>query len=50
MVTRAVQDSLGLPVALQLVALPWREELCLRAMCELERVMPVQGPFLATSD
>ncbi|CAE7268156.1 FAAH [Symbiodinium natans] len=45
MVTRAVQDSLGLPVALQLVALPWREELCLRAMCELERVMPVQGSF-----
>ena len=43
MVTRAVQDSVGLPLAVQLVALPWREELCLHAMCELERAMLVQG-------
>ena len=36
MAMRAVQDSEGLPIAVQLVALPWREELCLRAMLELE--------------
>ena len=45
MVTRAAEDSLGLPVALQLVALPWREELCLRVMTELERALPPLGSF-----
>ncbi|CAE7704262.1 FAAH, partial [Symbiodinium necroappetens] len=43
MVTRAAEDSLGLPVALQLTALPWREELCLRVMTELERALPPPG-------
>mmetsp|Transcript_68323 Transcript_68323/g.160163 ORF Transcript_68323/g.160163 Transcript_68323/m.160163 type:complete len:555 (+) Transcript_68323:84-1748(+) len=47
MVTRAAEDSLGLPVALQLVALPWREELCLRVMTELERALPPPGPHHA---
>ncbi|XP_048351750.1 vitamin D3 hydroxylase-associated protein-like [Sphaerodactylus townsendi] len=32
----AVQDSVGLPVAVQCVALPWQEELCLRFMKEVE--------------
>ena len=45
MVTRAAEDSFGLPVALQLVALPWREELCLRVMTELERALPPPGSF-----
>ena len=45
MVTRAAEDSLGLPVALQLTALPWREELCLRVMTELERALPPPGSF-----
>ncbi|CAK9100681.1 unnamed protein product [Durusdinium trenchii] len=37
MAKRAVQDSLGLPVGVQVVTLPWREELCLRTMLELEK-------------
>ncbi|XP_060087752.1 vitamin D3 hydroxylase-associated protein-like isoform X2 [Heteronotia binoei] len=32
----AVQDAVGLPVAVQCVALPWQEELCLRFMKEVE--------------
>uniref|UniRef100_A0A8C7BKK7 fatty acid amide hydrolase n=1 Tax=Neovison vison TaxID=452646 RepID=A0A8C7BKK7_NEOVI len=32
----AVQGSIGLPVAVQCVALPWEEELCLRFMKEVE--------------
>ncbi|XP_021540118.1 LOW QUALITY PROTEIN: fatty-acid amide hydrolase 1-like [Neomonachus schauinslandi] len=32
----AVQGSVGLPVAVQCVALPWEEELCLRFMKEVE--------------
>ncbi|XP_030888409.1 fatty-acid amide hydrolase 1-like [Leptonychotes weddellii] len=32
----AVQGSVGLPVAVQCVALPWEEELCLRFMKEAE--------------
>ncbi|CAJ1460769.1 unnamed protein product [Effrenium voratum] len=43
MAMRAVQDSEGLPIAVQLVALPWREELCLRAMLELEEACKFQG-------
>lgn len=39
MAMRAVEDSLGLPVAVQLVTLPWKEELCLRAMTELEKAV-----------
>eukprot|EP00930_Biecheleria_cincta_P073866 TRINITY_DN61134_c0_g1_i1.p1 TRINITY_DN61134_c0_g1~~TRINITY_DN61134_c0_g1_i1.p1 ORF type:complete len:563 (-),score=95.11 TRINITY_DN61134_c0_g1_i1:32-1720(-) len=37
MANAAVSNSLGLPVAVQLVAQPWREELCLRAMLEVQR-------------
>ncbi|NXX77028.1 FAAH1 hydrolase, partial [Urocolius indicus] len=33
---KAFQGSVGLPVAVQCVALPWQEELCLRFMKELE--------------
>lgn len=33
---QAVQGSVGLPVAVQCVALPWEEELCLRFMKEVE--------------
>ncbi|KAF1480455.1 Vitamin D3 hydroxylase-associated protein, partial [Megadyptes antipodes antipodes] len=33
---QAVAGAVGLPVAVQCVALPWREELCLRLMKEVE--------------
>jgi len=36
----AVENSLGLPVAVQLVAPPWREDVCLRAMMEVQRLVP----------
>ncbi|XP_068095690.1 vitamin D3 hydroxylase-associated protein-like [Hyperolius riggenbachi] len=35
---KAMMDSVGLPVAVQCVALPWQEEQCLRLMKEVERV------------
>uniref|UniRef100_A0A8C3WGK0 Fatty-acid amide hydrolase 1 n=1 Tax=Catagonus wagneri TaxID=51154 RepID=A0A8C3WGK0_9CETA len=42
---KAVKKSVGLPVAVQCVALPWQEELCLRFMREVERLMtPKQQP------
>lgn len=34
-----MKRSVGLPVAVQCVALPWQEELCLRFMREVERLM-----------
>ncbi|XP_029473759.1 vitamin D3 hydroxylase-associated protein-like isoform X1 [Rhinatrema bivittatum] len=34
----AVEGGVGLPVAVQCVALPWQEELCLRFMKEVERL------------
>ncbi|KAK1795849.1 hypothetical protein P4O66_009872 [Electrophorus voltai] len=34
----AVQDSVGLPVAVQCVSLPWQDELCLRFMREVEKL------------
>ncbi|XP_062437374.1 vitamin D3 hydroxylase-associated protein-like [Rhea pennata] len=34
----AVEGAVGLPVAVQCVALPWQEELCLRLMKEVETV------------
>lgn len=33
-----VSDAIGLPIAVQCVALPWQDELCLRFMKEVERV------------
>ncbi|KFQ34355.1 Vitamin D3 hydroxylase-associated protein, partial [Mesitornis unicolor] len=36
----AVAGAVGLPVAVQCVALPWREELCLRLMKEVETLSP----------
>nr|XP_033772523.1 vitamin D3 hydroxylase-associated protein-like [Geotrypetes seraphini] len=35
---KAVEGGVGLPVAVQCVALPWQEELCLRFMKEVEMV------------
>ncbi|XP_053325975.1 vitamin D3 hydroxylase-associated protein-like [Spea bombifrons] len=35
---KAVSDGVGLPVAVQCVALPWQEEQCLRLMKEVETV------------
>ncbi|KAM4022197.1 fatty-acid amide hydrolase 1-like [Anomaloglossus baeobatrachus] len=35
---KAMTDSVGLPVAVQCVALPWQEEQCLRLMKEVEKV------------
>ena len=43
MAMRAVDDSLNLPVAVQLVTLPWKEELCLRAMADLEKAMACES-------
>ena len=34
-----MNGSVGLPVNIQVVALPWQEELCLRVMTELETVL-----------
>ncbi|KAM9690702.1 fatty-acid amide hydrolase 1 isoform 2-T2 [Dama dama] len=39
MLQKAVRKSVGLPVAVQCVALPWQEELCLRFMREVEQLM-----------
>ncbi|XP_029473766.1 fatty-acid amide hydrolase 1-like isoform X2 [Rhinatrema bivittatum] len=36
--TKAMEGGVGLPVAVQCVALPWQEELCLRFMKEVERL------------
>ncbi|XP_043941847.1 fatty-acid amide hydrolase 1 isoform X2 [Protopterus annectens] len=38
MFRQAVQGGVGLPVAVQCVALPWQEELCLRFMKEVEEL------------
>ncbi|XP_032074829.1 fatty-acid amide hydrolase 1-like isoform X2 [Thamnophis elegans] len=35
---KAVKGAVGLPVAVQCVALPWQEELCLRFMKEVEKL------------
>ncbi|XP_069089325.1 fatty-acid amide hydrolase 1-like [Pleurodeles waltl] len=35
---QAARGGVGLPVAVQCVALPWQEELCLRLMKEVEQV------------
>ncbi|KAM5266407.1 fatty-acid amide hydrolase 1 isoform 1-T5 [Hipposideros larvatus] len=43
---KGMKKSVGLPVAVQCVALPWQEELCLRFMREVERLMtPEKRPF-----
>ncbi|XP_008826735.1 fatty-acid amide hydrolase 1 [Nannospalax galili] len=36
---KGMKKSVGLPVAVQCVALPWQEELCLRFMREVEQLM-----------
>uniref|UniRef100_A0A7N4UYU4 Fatty-acid amide hydrolase 1 n=1 Tax=Sarcophilus harrisii TaxID=9305 RepID=A0A7N4UYU4_SARHA len=35
---KGLKNSVGMPVAVQCVALPWQDELCLRFMREVERV------------
>ncbi|XP_030647325.1 fatty-acid amide hydrolase 1 [Chanos chanos] len=35
---QAVRDSVGMPVAVQCVSLPWQDELCLRLMREVEQL------------
>lgn len=39
---KVMRNGVGLPVAVQCVALPWQEELCLRFMREVERLMTPQ--------
>ncbi|KAM3909912.1 LOW QUALITY PROTEIN: fatty-acid amide hydrolase 1-like, partial [Leptodactylus fuscus] len=39
---KAVSDGVGLPVAVQCVALPWQEEQCLRLMKEVEKVTRIE--------
>ncbi|XP_036304350.1 vitamin D3 hydroxylase-associated protein-like isoform X2 [Pipistrellus kuhlii] len=39
----AVEGSVGLPVAVQCIALPWEEELCLRFMKEVETLAKNKG-------
>ncbi|XP_029473761.1 vitamin D3 hydroxylase-associated protein-like isoform X3 [Rhinatrema bivittatum] len=38
LIKKAAEGGVGLPVAVQCVALPWQEELCLRFMKEVERL------------
>ncbi|XP_054428146.1 fatty-acid amide hydrolase 1 [Pteronotus mesoamericanus] len=46
MLWKAMKKSVGLPVAVQCVALPWQEELCLRFMREVEQLRtPEKRPF-----
>ncbi|XP_050819627.1 vitamin D3 hydroxylase-associated protein-like [Gopherus flavomarginatus] len=45
---QAVEGAMGLPVAVQCVALPWQEELCLRFMKEVETL--AQGQKKQTED
>ena len=40
---QAVSGSVGLPVTVQCIALPWEEELCLRFMKEVETLVKDQG-------
>lgn len=40
---RSLKDSKGLPVGVQIAALPFEDELALYAMRELERVLPYRG-------
>lgn len=39
MFAQAVSGGEGLPVAVQCVALPWQDELCLRFMKEVEQLV-----------
>lgn len=39
---QAVRGSVGLSVAVQCIALPWEEELCLRLMKEVETLVKNQ--------
>eukprot|EP00930_Biecheleria_cincta_P019257 TRINITY_DN14744_c0_g1_i1.p1 TRINITY_DN14744_c0_g1~~TRINITY_DN14744_c0_g1_i1.p1 ORF type:complete len:558 (-),score=73.87 TRINITY_DN14744_c0_g1_i1:163-1836(-) len=41
---RSLEDGgLGLPMGVQVATLPWREEICLRAMCEVQEACPFVG-------
>ncbi|XP_074893132.1 fatty-acid amide hydrolase 1-like [Buteo buteo] len=43
---KAFRGSVGLPVAVQCVALPWQEELCLRFMKEVETLVLKKNRFV----
>ncbi|KAL9845604.1 fatty-acid amide hydrolase 1-like isoform 1-T1 [Geothlypis trichas] len=43
---KAFRGSVGMPVAVQCVALPWQEELCLRFMKEVETLTLKKNSFL----
>uniref|UniRef100_A0A8C0BID2 Fatty-acid amide hydrolase 1 n=1 Tax=Buteo japonicus TaxID=224669 RepID=A0A8C0BID2_9AVES len=43
---KAFRGSVGLPVAVQCVALPWQEELCLRFMKEVETLVLKKNRFI----
>lgn len=45
-VPQAFRGSVGLPVAVQCVALPWQEELCLRFMKEVETLVLKKNRFV----
>jgi len=38
--SRCFQEAGGLPMGVHVAALPWQEELCLRAMCEVSKACP----------
>ena len=44
----SLKDTKGLPVGVQIAALPLKDEECLAAMSEIERVMKLK-PFLSLS-
>ncbi|XP_064003695.1 fatty-acid amide hydrolase 1-like isoform X2 [Pogoniulus pusillus] len=43
---KAFRGSVGLPVAVQCVALPWQEELCLRLMKEVETLVAKENAII----
>ncbi|KAM9542182.1 fatty-acid amide hydrolase 1-like [Guaruba guarouba] len=43
---KAIRGSVGLPVSVQCVALPWQEELCLRFMKEVETLALKNNSFI----
>lgn len=45
-VPQAFRGSVGMPVAVQCVALPWQEELCLRLMKEVETLVAKENAII----
>ena len=46
---RTLEGSEGLPVCVQVVGLPWREEVVLRTMSEIETALAVSTSAIAAS-